>query len=394
MAPFPGKKIIGNIILNGKGIHEGTNDPSLQAEGIYIDDHSADVEIIANTVYNCSNNGIKIHNASHIKIEKNTVFNNGTQITLEHDSIAPNNPINNIEIEGNIFYAKLPSQYLFRFSTIKNEVNTFGGSDRNYFARPFDNEQAFAISYVNNEENISKVYNLKAWQSSYNQDINSKGSPATVNSYRLISHSKHNKFINSSFSKNIADVNDPAGSAMATWNGSEKIDGGSLQISNHSPGAHRNITYMGLPIGQLDSGKNYLLRFVSLGSIPNQALGTFLSENYGTYAHLTKIKYQSLFNYQINNEVLFTTKMNVDNASIGFEIFEGSETFWLDNMQFYEANAIINNPNDYYLFLYNASKVPRSFPLNGTYLTVDNLKVTNKITVQPYHSIVLLKAIH
>src|SRR5690606_22668469 len=59
-----GKKIWGNIILNGKGVSEGTDNLNyFAAHGIYIDGSSDGVEVTNNTIAECSNSGIFIHNA-------------------------------------------------------------------------------------------------------------------------------------------------------------------------------------------------------------------------------------------------------------------------------------------------------------------------------------------
>src|SRR5690606_6010200 len=78
-----GKKITGNIVLNGKGVGEGTNRSYYKAaQGIYIDEPSGGVEISNNTVAFCEDNGVSIHNAHNILINNNNLFDNGTQLNM------------------------------------------------------------------------------------------------------------------------------------------------------------------------------------------------------------------------------------------------------------------------------------------------------------------------
>lgn len=132
------KKVTGNIILHGVGNSAGTNRrSSLQAEGIYIDDNSAGVTVNDNTVSQCSNNGIKIHNAKNIGVYNNTVFNNGIQLRLEQDHyIATSDYIRNNTIRNNTFFAVNEKQTSAKFSTNQDDIPSFGEIDSNIYCRP------------------------------------------------------------------------------------------------------------------------------------------------------------------------------------------------------------------------------------------------------------------
>jgi len=174
--PSAGKKIIGNIILNGVGSPEGTNTRfPLQVEGIYIDDNSADVDIQANSVVNCPHAGIMIHNAHNIKIEDNTIFNNSIQLLLQHDNLWPNSPIKDVSARRNIFFCGAAGQICLSILSPDDEIRSFGISDSNYYYRSTNDDVAIqTMTNIWTSKSAAKNFSVSAWQTAYNQDLNSK----------------------------------------------------------------------------------------------------------------------------------------------------------------------------------------------------------------------------
>ena len=168
-----GTSVSGNIVLNGIGNPYGTSNGQNYAEGIYADDETNNLIISGNTVANGAGRGIYIHNAHEIQILNNTVYNNGSyQIHFAHDNIAPSDPIRNINMKGNIFFARTSDQIVVRFSTVSNDIQNFGVADNNYYARPINEPTTLYIPGTNNT--------LSGWRSFSGQDINSKASPKTI----------------------------------------------------------------------------------------------------------------------------------------------------------------------------------------------------------------------
>ena len=169
-----------NIILNGIGAGEGTDNPAyLAAEGIYMDDRTSNVEIINNTVAN-SSKGIYIHNANNISIIGNTLYDNKAQILFDHDGIAPTYPITKCTVNGNVFFSKLKSQVVADFRTIDNGIPNFGTFDNNFYCRPVDDNLTFYTNYIGTSGSVSKNVTLQTWQQTFQYDLNSKKSPATI----------------------------------------------------------------------------------------------------------------------------------------------------------------------------------------------------------------------
>ncbi len=184
--PATGQKIINNVILNSTGYGDGEPDKNLIAHGIYLDERVENVVMSGNTVANCSSSGIYLHNAHEIEITRNTLFNNGegdkstgAQVLFVHDSHSPDDPIKNISLNNNIFFAKTEKQLLFAFSTTKNDIPAFGTANYNYYSKPVNNNY---IVRSWNEGWYSTAVNrsLANWQSYTGQDINSSISPVTL----------------------------------------------------------------------------------------------------------------------------------------------------------------------------------------------------------------------
>ncbi|MBS1921515.1 MAG: tandem-95 repeat protein [Bacteroidetes bacterium] len=168
-----GTTVSGNIVLNGIGNPYGTSNGQNYAEGIYADDETRNLIISGNTVANGGGRGIYIHNAHEIQLINNTCYNNNNnQIHFAHDDIAPSDPIRNINMKGNIFFSKTSDQTVARFSTISNDIQSFGVADNNYYARPINEPTTLYIPGTNNT--------LSGWKSFSGQDINSKASPKTI----------------------------------------------------------------------------------------------------------------------------------------------------------------------------------------------------------------------
>jgi uncharacterized repeat protein (TIGR02059 family) len=177
------RELENNIILNGIGAGEGTDNPAyVPANGIYMDDVTANVAITNNTVANCYY-GIFLHNANHVSIDGNTLYNNNiTQLLFAHTTASPTYPITNCTVNNNIFFAKLKSQIVAEFTTIDNGIPNFGTFDNNYYCRPIDDELTIFTKYIGPSGSVSKYMNLETWQITYQYDLYSKKSPTTISS--------------------------------------------------------------------------------------------------------------------------------------------------------------------------------------------------------------------
>ncbi len=176
---YSDRRLESNIILNGIGAGEGTDNPSyVPANGIYMDDRSDHISVINNTIANC-NNGILIRNANHISLIGNTIYNNNMQVFFVHDQVAQTFPIANCIVNNNIFFAKTSVQMTLSFLTISDDIGSLGTSDYNFFARPLKDSLTFK-TWSDGWDGVSITRTLAGWQSLTSQDANSVKSPISL----------------------------------------------------------------------------------------------------------------------------------------------------------------------------------------------------------------------
>jgi len=184
--PCSGQKIISNIILNGIGFTGGSGDPANNSHGIYLDDGCEGIIVTDNSVAHCSVSGILLHNAHEIEVRRNTFYDNGSgnldygsQILIVHDEYGPNDPIRNITLNSNIFFARTKDQKVLCFSTPDNDISVFGTSDYNCFAKPIDNNYV-SRSWVTGWYGPAVNRTLSEWQAFSGKDANSFKSPLEI----------------------------------------------------------------------------------------------------------------------------------------------------------------------------------------------------------------------
>jgi uncharacterized repeat protein (TIGR02059 family) len=177
---FTGQVVKNNIIINAVGNNWGTNNfnsPWSNAEGIYLDSYNDDVKVEGNTVANC-NQGFRLFESQGTVLQNNTSYNNTWQYCLTNsNSKTPLHPLRFINMNNNIAFAKDARQLVLFFYTVENDLNQFGISDNNYWARPIDDTQDFNIYTPSTS---SKYLTLAGWQSLSGQDANSHKSPVVI----------------------------------------------------------------------------------------------------------------------------------------------------------------------------------------------------------------------
>ena len=388
------RKLIGNILLNAIGAPEGSAWPGVAAEGIYIDDRSANVDIIGNTVYNCGNNGIFIHNSNHINVKGNTAYNNDKQLWMVHDNIAPAFPITNCVVDSNLLVSGNANQLVAIFQTIDNGISNMGTFDYNWYCRPLaDKQLVIETEYVNGTY-VSDALTLEDWQTKFQKDLHSGKSPIVVEPYKVLALKSSNLFFNSAFEVSTsgwsqwANYNngkiavakgegDPGNAMKASFTSvSGKTDGFMLVITN---------------LIKFAAGKSYRLKFSAKCSNPNQWISLIPRKDSDPYNNVAETKSFVLGTSYTAYEFLLEPWLTENNSKIVFQIREGQGDVWFDNMELVEVEVEKTNPDDYILFEYNATKTDKSISIPEHYVDVKGSPVSGNIILKPFTSVILFK---
>jgi parallel beta-helix repeat protein len=378
------RRIIGNIIKNGIGAPAGTAKTGGSSTGIYIDDKVTGVEIADNTVTNCAKTGIYIHNSYGITIRNNVLFDNGKQIEFRHDKLAVDYPIRNMNIKNNIFFSRKATQNISAFSSIQDDVHLMGMVDSNYHCRPIDENLVKTTSVVNSSgQNVGGIYDLQGWQQAFKLDLNSKKTPRELSLYTINKLVSPNKFANGKFDKDISGLYT---SPSSSWV-SSKLDGGTFQASVPATNSFYQVI---IAVGSINASKSYVIRF-SVQSTKDTLINVYLRQSSSPYSRLSEMKTIKVGTTRKEYEFIYHQPVGETNASIGFDTKGKDFRFWLDNIELYEADVTVHDPEKQVRFEYNATKSSKTISLDAKYIDVKGNSYSGSVTLKPYTSIILIK---
>ncbi|MFM2359609.1 MAG: hypothetical protein RLY16_1602 [Bacteroidota bacterium] len=399
---YTNNKVIGNIVLNGVGVTHGTASTVPDVDGIYMDDNTGNVDITDNTVANIAGSGIYIHNNFNIKVERNTVFNcTGQQLSFNHNLAYINGvlspyttPIRNVTVKNNIFFSKAPTQLVFGFTSIRNDIDSTGIADSNYYTRPVFEDKIINIVRNVSGTNVTTDHTLGSWKSTYTRDAQSKSSAKAIAPYTVSGLVGANRYTNSQFTSNITgmQVYSANGNHVVAWDNTSKITGvGSLRVSfpTINSSTYTSIYTNG---GAVDNTKSYILRFSTLGTTDSASLRVYLRKTASPYTTLTPLQTKNIGKSRVNHEFLFQAPTTEAAASVMIEVKQNSGTTYIDNLEFYEATIVPTNLDDEIRFVYNATAAPVTIPLGARYITVDSTIHNGEVTLNAYSSKILMKA--
>jgi parallel beta-helix repeat protein len=390
------RKVIGNILFNAIGAPEGSGWSGVAAEGIYMDDRSPNVDIIGNTVFNCGNFGIFLHNSNHINVIKNVVYNNETQLFMGHDNIAPAFPIKNCSIDSNIFVSKFANQRVASLHTIDDGISDLGSFDYNYYCRPLEDSLIMDISY-NNGAAITEDHSLESWRLQYNKDLHSGKSPISITAYTINGVKSSNYITNGMFTNNTTGwycwANHNNGQISLDSNGG--VSGGALHaIFTTQSGNKDGYQIIVSNSFAFSTNKTYRLRFAVRSNKLKTTLQIIPRKSGNPYNLVADQKNFVADTLYQQFEYVFTPTLAEPNSRIDFQFSEGETEIWLDNIELVEVDATKTNPDDYILFEYNATKNDKTISLNDDYIDAKGIPVPSNITLKPFSSIILFKNIN
>lgn len=160
-----GSTISYNIVSNSYGTADGVNNVTRYGYGIYLDNNTHDVDILYNTVFNCS--GATMHNANgNITLAYNTLFDNGVGTVI-------NNTVENFQYNNNIIYlTNRTGSWLVKRNTYQRAIvsaGTYATYNSNKYVSPYQ-------STVFNE-----YINFADWKTASSGDENSTINTTALN---------------------------------------------------------------------------------------------------------------------------------------------------------------------------------------------------------------------
>ncbi len=375
-----------NIVLNGIGASKGTPETTMQASGIYLDDNSANIRVAGNSLAYSNKAGILLHNCHDVEVTGNTLYANATQLIVQKDA-ASEGQVRKNSITNNIFFSQKRSQFVASFLTTGDDINLFGKIDNNYYGHPIDDNVIISTSYVDNSlGKVNRYLDLKGWESRFDKDKLSRKSFAGLASHTISKITSPNII----FTENN---NTPAGvhglKCKVVRQNLGLPGGGSVEVASLP---NTISSYITIPVGKIDSGNSYVLKFSIKGSDDSdKTVGIQLRQKGSPYTNLAGTSYRTFSSSLRNYEILFLATQGEQNAFLVFTLNDEATTYQLDKLQLYQAKVKIMEPSDISLFEYNAGKTAKTITLNGKYTDTQNTTYTNSITLEPYTSVVLLK---
>jgi parallel beta-helix repeat protein len=376
-----GIKVIGNIIKNGIGAEAGTGTSTYSASGIYIDHNDAKIEVRDNTVTDCHDYGLYVHNSSGITIRNNTLYNNRRrQLTMIQGQPVVSTLIRNNVITKNIFFAKTQAQLASYIESSEDDITSFGRFDSNYYARPIDDR----ITIYNHYPGVVSNLDLEGWKKQYGDDPASKRTAKQIAAYKINRLIGSNKVANGLFATSKTGV--ISNSCTVSWSNAGLLDGGYLKITPSS-----KTSSVSFKIGGITAGKKYIVKYsVRASTNNNMVVTSYLRKDASPYTIITEKQGRKVSTARSENEIMFVAVASTSTGAVQFKVDQQS-TYYLDNIRVHEVDAKITNPDDSIRFVFNATKANKTLSLDGGYFDTKGSKFSNSITLSPYASAILIK---
>ena len=387
LPPNVSRKIIGNIVSNAIGAGCGTNDSlSNSAEGIYIDGGSNDVEVIGNTVFNCSNIGLFINNASKIVARNNLVFNCKTELQMRAEGMPLMTNRQNI-VKNNTFVSRTFSQRIGNFITDEgmDGIKRMGIVDSNYYCRPANPDMIMSCSYKSAGHDFHNTHSMKGWQNQYGYDLHSSSAPERY-PYQITKTETHRK-ITWGYYNNGRDIWYNEGTfSKREW---EKVVQNLTGTTFGSANGMNKFLILALNIEpRKEEQKKYLLRFETKGKP-----GEMIKVNFKTRDNqiVCSREFHLTPSFQKNELLYIPAFANIPFERVNFEFSDPVAPVWIRNISFQEADVIEPNLQDHFRLLVNDSGIPRTIPIIGGFVDVSGKVRKNSIGLEPYSSVLLFK---
>ncbi|MEO6357743.1 MAG: right-handed parallel beta-helix repeat-containing protein [Ferruginibacter sp.] len=392
-----------NIVIGGIGAPLGRYEKDGRTNPIYMDGGTRHVVIMDNTVSVTDGAGLLTNTGVDISVFRNTFYKVPVGLLAQrfpNNAADPSGYVRNYKIAGNIFYPTASNISYWNGQLnepvpmdIQADMRAIGTFDSNYYRK--DILQPFHYFYhltAGGTYVDPPVLDAQGWKSYMNQDANSK-EIATIPNYSVTGVVSANIVKNGAFASNITNFFSSSGSAGVTvaWDGTSKITGaGSIRIAPSTPSYNYTLLYQS--VGTVSAGKSYLLRFKSLGSAPSGILKAYVRQTASPYAALVPEQFGYTTTSMTQHEFLISMPVSASDASLMVEVEQSTGTTYLDDIEFYEVTATLNDASTMVRFEFNASIESKTISLDAKYVSVDSTVYDGSITLAPFTSAILFKA--
>lgn len=381
---YTGREVEGNIVLYGKATNFGTRlATSLiakpHASGIFLDDNVSGVNVFNNTIAHTNYAGIKIANSRDVIVNNNTFYDTDIHVLLGNSGNGGDT--RNITVTNNILFSKKSDQTAYAIRSAKNDIAQFGIFNSNFFARPLGDNHKISLSYVKDGKRNDEVFDIKRWREELGKDVNSALFPESINKFDIINFKGSSQYPNGSFESNSNGIN-CSDCQLSRVTG--VLNGYALKVVSPSYSVAR------VAVKSIKANQNYILSFKGVANKKGH-LRAYLRYAGTPWEQISPSSAVEIGTDSGEYTILLNSQINVPDAVVMLVSDKGEWTYWLDDLEFKEADVNVTKPDDIFIFEHNASKSKKTIPLNGTYLDGRNRKISSKVELEPYSSIVLTR---
>ncbi len=399
-AYYTNRQIYGNIVFKALGAPQGTISTKPDVAGIYVDGRSMEIAITGNTVFEIPGNAFQSNNPKNISVVNNLFYNNDRNIYFARWSWGS---ITNLNIKKNTCFSLNPSQSNFYYlntglntpvtTTIDADLQKLGTIDSNYYHSI--NDVGVSLEVYDNPGGAQlsiPSMSLDGWQAFSVHDHATKRPAQKIQTYLINSLIGSNLFSNSQFTSNINGTTVTGSGVTAAWDNTSKVNGvGSLKMMFATPTINR-YGQLFSTVGAVSSTKKYVLRYTTVGTSATGVTRAYISKVASPYTQLIAAQSSSFGLAKKRHEFVFEGVANETNAKFMIEISQTSGTTYIDDIEFYEADATINTVESQVKFVYNDTKSAKTFSLDAKYIGVDSTVYNGTITLQPFTAKVMVKS--
>lgn len=396
-------KVTQNIILHGGGAEAGVPAPDYPKDrGLYADGGSSHIQYEGNTVAYCGE-GLLINAGNTITVTNNTFAGNRSVSVRAHwfskkKGVADSR---NIIVQDNIMVAANDYYPIYTIESQKNDVALFGNFDHNILSQPLSSSSPsnHYIFYTKEDIGYPGKGNLE-YQYLHHQDLKrwkygAHDNLAAISFDRfVVKNTGTNVIANASMEAPIPDKNSwvrtNTSSASFSINriANGGIDGGTLRakFSNQDHDDKGSVVQKGIAVKK---DTYYQLAFDIKGTVNSTVVFKFVT---GCCGQVHTVRPFQVTTTTTHYQYIFKADETTDEGRVFINLKAANDEVYIDNFTIKKATVEEVAFDDIVKLAYNASRQTKKITLHEKYVSVEGAPVPQTISLEPYESVVLLKA--